>query len=263
MKRLVVLDSSVIGGIAAAPTHEQDAAFARLAVAKKKGAQILVTPTIVGEIAATHARSETFEKLLKTILQACDGWLDLQAPEILRLELDEDDPYALITGRKAAALGELEALKEIVEDEEVKKFYEEGGYGYEGLRHLLEALDPVKKKVRDQIESFPEYAEARRRACLEGLLAVAQEKGHIAKKDWDAEALWQRGTAWRFSTLVLLANEYRRLTQTQKKGEGSLTDMRIVIEVAYSHELKTRDKELAGCGGLANKIMSKPAISSW
>ena len=156
----------------------------------------------------------------------------------------------------------LEALKDAVKQEEVKKFYAEGAFGNDGLRHLLEALDPVRKKVCHQIESFPEYAEARRIPCLKGLLQVCQERGHIPQKEWDAEALWKRGTAWRFSTLVYLANEYRRLTQTQKKGEGSLTDLRIVIEAAYSHEILTGDKEFVGCGELANTIIPKPAVIS-
>lgn len=261
--RQVILDSNVIGSIAASPSDQQDAAIARLGVAKRKGAQILVTGTIVNEIAATHAHQDTFDKLLATITRVCDGYLDAEAPEILRVELEEDDPYTIITGKKPLRVSVLEALKDAVKQEEVKKFYAEGGFGNDGLRHVLEALDPVRKKVRDEIESFPEYAEARRIPCLKGLLQVCQERGHIPKKEWDAEALWKKGTGWRFSTLVYLANEYRRLTQTQKKGEGSLTDLRIVIEAAYSHEILTGDKELVGCGELANKIVLKPVVSLW
>ena len=56
---------------------------------------------------------------------------------------------------------------------------------------------------------------------------------------------------------------YRRLTQTLVKGEGSLTDLRIVIESAYSHEILTCDKEFVACGQLANEIVPRPAVSPW
>ena len=261
--RLVVLDSNVIGSIAASSSEQQDAAVAQLDRIKREGAQIFVTGTIVHEIAATFARQDTFDKLLATITRVCDGCLDVEAPEVMRVELEEDDPYAIITGRKPLPVSALEALKDAVKQDEVKKFYALGGFGNDGLRHLLEALDPVRKSVRNQIESFGEYVEARRIPCLTGLLQVSQERGHIPRRDWDAEALWKKGTAWRFSTLVYLANEYRRLTQTQGKGEGSLTDLRVVIEAAYSHEILTGDKEFVGCGELANKIVSKPVVSLW
>lgn len=260
--RQVILDTNVIGGIAASAAGEQDAALARLAVAKRQGAQILVTGTIVHEIGATP-RSETLEKLLQAVIRACDGWLDLEAPDILKLELTEADPYSIVTARKPLPIEQLGELKEVVKDEAVKKFYAEGGFGNDRMRHLLEKLDPIRKKVRDQIESFPTYVEARRLPCLSGMLEVAQDKGYIPKKDRDLEALWKTGAAWKFSTLVLLANEYRRLTLTQKKGEGSLSDLRIAMEAAYSHEVLTRDKEFVGCGELANKIVSKPTISPW
>lgn len=232
-------------------------------MAKKKGAQVLVTGTIVHEIAATYTRQDRLDKLLATIARVCDGYLEVEAPEILKIELEEDDPYTIITGKKPLPISALEAVKDAVKQEEVKKFYQEGGFGNDGLRHLLEALDPVRKKLWDQIESFGEYVEARRVPCLKGLLQVCQERGHIPKKEWDAETLWKKGTAWRLAMLVLLANEYRRLTQTQKKGEGSLTDLRIVIEAAYSHEILTGDKEFGGSGVLANKIVSKPKVSLW
>ena len=261
--RQVILDSTVIGRIAVATTGELEAAIARLSVVRKEGAKVLVTGTIVNEITATHPRQDVFDNLLATIARVCDGCLDVEAPEILRLELDEADPYTIITGKEPLPVSMLDGLKNAVKQEEVRKSYAEGGFGNDGLRHLLEALDPVRKKVRDQIESFAEYVDARRIPCLKGFLEVSHERGHIAKNECDPEALWKKGTAWRFATLMLLANEYRRLTRTQDKGEGSLTDLRIVIESAYSHEILTGDKEFVGCGQLANKIVSKPMVSLW
>ena len=263
MPRQVILDTNVIGHIAASSSDQQDAAAARLAVAKKKGAQILVTGTVAHEITATYAREDTFDRLLATMIRVCDGCLDPEAPEIMRVELEEDDPYTIITARKPLPASMLEGLKDVVKQEEIKKFYAEGGFGNDGLRHLLEKLDPLRKLFRGEFESFRDYVEARRISCLKGLLQVSQERGHIPKKEWDAEALWKKGTAWRFATLVYLANEYRRLTQTQTKGEGSLTDLRIVIEAAYSHQILTADKEFVGCGMLANKIVTKPTVSLW
>lgn len=260
--RRVIIDSNIVGRIAASPPDQQNAAIARLDDVKKKGAVILVTGTIVNEIVATHAQRDTFDKLLAVLTRICDGCLDAEAPEVLRVELEEGDPYLALTGRKLLPVT-TQVLKDAAQDEEIKKFYAEGGFGNDGMRHLLEALDPLRKLVRDQIESFPEYAEARRIPYLKGFLQVCQDRGHIPKQERDAEALWRKGTAWRFSALVYLANEYRRLTRTQAKGEGSLTDLRIVIEGAYSDEILTGDKEFAGCGSLANRVASKPLVSLW
>ena len=261
--RQVVLDSNVIGRIAASAHDEQEAALARINAVREKGARVFVTGTTVHEIGATYVCQDKLDRLLATIARVCDGCLETEAPEILRLELDEDDPYTIITGREPLPVGALQAVKDAVKYKEIRNFYVEGGFGNDSLRYLLEALDPLRKKIRDQLEPFPDYVEARRIPCLTGLLEVSQEKGYIPKGEWDAKALWRKGTAWRFATLVLLANEYRRLTQTQQKGEGSLTDLRIVIEAAYAHEIITGDKEFVGCGELANRVVATPAVSPW
>ena len=46
------------------------------------------------------------------------------------------------------------SLKDAVNQEKVRRFYAKGGFGNDRLRHLLEALHPVRKKTRDQIESL-------------------------------------------------------------------------------------------------------------
>jgi hypothetical protein len=260
--REIVLDTNVIGRIACSPAQEREAAIARLAVVKRKGGHRVITPTVLSEIAATYAKEATFDKLLAILPVICDGCLDRDAPEILRFEVETDDPYAILTARDLLPVT-AQAIRDTVAEQEVQKFYAEGGFGNAGLRHLLDGLDPLRKMARNQLESFPEYVEARRVDWLNGFLSDSQERGVIPKREWDVEALWQKGAAWRFSTLVYLANEYRRLTQTQEKGEGCLTDLRIVIEAAYSHRLLTADKEFAGCGALANKVSRMPKILAW
>jgi len=261
--RETILDTNVIGRIACSPgPEERKAAIARLAVAKGKNGHLVITPTVLSEIAATFAKEAIFDKLLDTLPVICDGCLDREAPEILRLEVESDDPYSILTGRDLVPVTP-QAIKDTVAEQEVQDFYADGGFGNAGMRHLLDALDPLRRMARHQLESYREYVDARRVDWLNGFLSLLQERGIIPKQEWDVEVLWQKGTAWRFVTLVYLANEYRRLTQTQEKGEGCLTDLRIVIEAAYSHRLLTADKEFAGCGALANTVSAMPKISAW
>lgn len=258
----IVLDTNVIGRIACFPAQEQEAAVARLAVVKGKGGHRVITPTILSELAATYAKQAIFDKLLAVLPVICDGCLDRDAPEVLRIEAETDDPYAILTAKDLIPVT-AQAIRDTVAEQEVQKFYAEGGFGNAGLRHLLDALDPLRKMARNHLESFPEYVEARRVDWLNGFLSLLQERGIIPKRELDVDILWQKGAAWRLSTLVYLANEYRRLTQTQQKGEGCLTDLRIVIEAAYSHRLMTADKEFAGCGVLANMLTRMPKIVAW
>lgn len=60
-----------------------------------------------------------------------------------------------------------------------------------------------------------------------------------------------------------MANEFRRLTGTQTKGEGCLSDLRTAIEGAYSHQIWTADIEFAECGKLVGRVQSKPAVVYW
>jgi hypothetical protein len=260
--RETVLDTNVIGRIACSPAEEREAAIARLAVVKGKNGHLVITPTVLSEIAATHAKEAIFERLLGTLPVICDGCLDRDAPEILRIEVESDDPYAILTARDLIPVT-AQAIKDTVAEKEVQEFYAEGGFGNAGLRHLLDALDPLRKLARNHIESFREYVDGRRVDWLNGFMSLLQERGIIPRRQWDVEVLWRKGIAWRFSTLVYLANEYRRLTQTQEKGEGCLSDLRIVIEAAYSHRLLTADKEFVGCGALANSVSAMPKISAW
>jgi hypothetical protein len=264
-RREVVLDSSVIGTLAGAPPDSQGAAIARLRVVRAKTSTALViTPTILGELAATYARQPVFESLVTTLTQVCDGVLDTDGPELLRIELEHPQPYDAIVSRPLIAVTRA-AIEETVKEPEVQAFYAAGGFGSNQMKGLLANLDPLRKLVRGRLESFPEYVEARRTQWLAGLLEDLRKRGAIPNKAWDPEDVWRRGAAWRLSSIVYLANEYRRLAQAQLrgKGAGSLSDLRIVIEAAYSHEVVTADKEFLACGKAANGLVKHPRFTAW
>lgn len=264
-RREVVLDSSVIGAVAALPPGSQRAAFARLNVTRaRSGTALVVTPTILGELAATYAKRPVFENLVTTLTQVCDGVLDTDGPELLRIELEHPELYDAVVSRPLAAVTRA-AIEETVKEPDVQAFYAAGGFGSDRMKGLLANLDPLRKLVRGRLETFPEYVEARRTEWLVGLLDDLRNKGVIPKKAWDPEDVWRRGAAWRLFSIVYLANEYRRLAdlQLRGKGAGSLSDLRIVIEAAYSHEVVTADKEFFECGKAANGLVRHPRFVAW
>ena len=264
-RRETILDSSIIGTVAGLPPDAQRAALARLRVARTSRAAVLVvTPTILGELAATYARQPVFESLVTTLTELCDGVLDTDAPELLGIELEHPEPYDEIASRPLTPVTR-EAIEEAVKEPDVQAFYAVGGFGNDGLKGLLANLDPLRKLVRGRLETFREYVEARKREWLAGFLDDLRDKGAIPNKVWDPEDVWRRGAAWRLSSIVYLANEYRRLAQLQLrgKGAGSLSDLRIVIEAAYSHELLTADKEFYECGRAANGLVRHPRFTGW
>ena len=259
----VTLDSNVIGAIAAMRAAEQEAELERLKALRASGARLLITPTILDEIAATYRSQSTLEKLIATVRTACDGLLSLGAHEILGIEALEADPRARVTSAPIIPITELEDLESALQGKDVQKFYEQGGFGNKDLKHLLEALDPVAKAARKELSTFTAYVDDRRRDCLDAIVSCAREKGYLPERDYPHDALWEHGAAWRFAILVYLANEFRRLTRTQQKGEGCLTDLRIVIESAYCAEIKTRDGEFVACGQLASQSAPVPTVSAW
>jgi hypothetical protein len=50
----------------------------------------------------------------------------------MRVELQEDERYTMITAKKPLPVRPLESLNDVVKQEEVKKFYAEGAFGNNG-----------------------------------------------------------------------------------------------------------------------------------
>jgi hypothetical protein len=258
----VILDSNVIGGIAAASGDQQKDEFEKLERLRTSGARLVITPTIPDEIAAAYRSPSKIEKLIATVRATCQGVLSLGASEILTIEATEADPQAKLAAAPILPMEEID-LEGAMQSEDVKTFFENGGFGHKRLKHILEPLDRLAKTVAKDLSTFAAFVEARRHDCLDALVGDARGKGYLPDQEYDLDALWQRGAAWRFATLVYLANEFRRLTKTQQKGEGCMTDLRIVIEAAYSAEVRTRDGEFVACSELARQITAVPAVCTW
>lgn len=258
--RDVVLDTNVIGTIAAAPEPEQAKLLVPLQVAKLNGARLLLTPTILHEIAHTYSNPDLLKKLVAVARSLCAGILPLQAWEIFKAEVDHDDPYSFITTQALLPIESLDDLEDATKVEEVRKFYEAGAFGNKGMRRLLSKLDPYIKLMKAEPLSFAQFVDGCRLARLTDWLAAAKDRGVVEQMP-DVEALWKRAVGIRLLILVQLANEYRRLTRTQKKGEGCLTDLRIVSEAAYSHEIRTQDGEFIECVRLVETVSNTPKIA--
>lgn len=263
-RREVVLDTSVVGTVAGQSPSDREASVARLQAARARGDALVVTPTILAELAATYRKQPLFDKVVSVLIDVCDGVLDTDAPEVLRIELEDSQPYDAITSRPwmSVTRGQIEAA---VLDPKVQAFYDAGAFGSEKTKGLLACLDPLRKVARKQLGTFEEYVEARRRACLADFLAGLVKRRVIPDKARDPDEVWSRGAAWRLWSTVCLANEYRRLADLQLpgKGAGSLSDLRIVIEAAYAHEILTADKEFYECGRAANGLVRHPRFSAW
>jgi len=262
--RDVVLDSNVIARLALADDGQRAAARARLGVQRRRGARFVLTDTVVAELSATYRSQGKFERLLDTAQDTCEGILPVSANELFQLELTDSDPYTYVTTQALLPRSTFDAVRSATGDPEVIAFFEKGAFGNEGMKHLLDVLDPVAKKLRPMLpKTFREFAEERKLNAFKMLLDAAVERGHISAADRDLSPLWDRAIGWRFSTLVYTANEYRRVMGTHTKGPGCLSDLRICFEAAYSHELWTSDREFAACGQMANELCCTPKVTYW
>jgi len=263
LPRYIVLDTNLFSVIAHFDEERQYSALARIQAAKRSGGRFVLSPTVMTELGGTHHHNPAlFERLIAIAHQMCDVLSSFDTYDLLRLEIETEDPFSVVNTKTPYQIPSMPELEEALDAPEVKAFFATGMFGYDQLRHALDPLDRVPKEVRRSL-TFKEYLDWGRLNAMKGLLENAAAKGRIPHVPDDLEAIWKRGAAWRFLTTMLLATEFRRIKGIHKKGEGCLTDMRIVIDSGYAHEVWTADQEFAACGVLARRHVRIPRIQLW
>lgn len=261
LPRIIVLDANIVARLALCSEGQWAAASARLRVAAGKGGRFVLCPTVLTEICATYRNDGKLARLLGTAAEVCGGLLPLDAFALLRTEAEAADPYTLVTGSPLLQIPTKEDVGKAVANEDVAAFYAEGMFGYDKLRSSLEAIDKLPAADKKTL-TFSAYF-AQRLTLLGDLLEMAAQKGRIPTQPYDAQALWDRAASWRFLTSMLLATVFRRARGIHLKAEGCMTDLRLVIESGYAHEIWTADKELAECGILAREYAKCPRLLYW
>jgi hypothetical protein len=219
----------------------------------------------VSEIGATYHNAAILERLVKAAATWCDGFMLMEAMDVLRVELAAPDAETMIRCHKIAPGSDLMDMLAYVNEPEVRRFYAEGAFGNKGLKTLLPKLDPVLKGTdRSTRLPFPKFVDAYGLKYLGGMLQLLAERGRIKAFPQGTELadFWKRAKANRLSTLMLMANIHRWIGQ-EGKAAGALSDIRVIIEAAYADRFITRDKELLACGQVVREVEPSPRIELW
>jgi hypothetical protein len=272
--RLAVLDTNVLADLASQNATRQKATAERLKAIHEEGLLTAVTGTIITEMIATFRNQQRFETMIDTVVSRVDVYLPFEAPDLVRIEIAEQDPSSAIGNRTLYSTKDLYKLLEAVNDPEVEAFFRAGGFQHDRLKDLLPKLDPEIRKLKPEegpLPTFAEHVAASEVEHVKAFLESANAKGHLGKVDMSPEALKSllaRGKSTRMAVLMSLANHYRRAKawlekKEQTKAAGALSDTRIVGESAYAQVLLTMDKEFVACGEFLNEVVAEPKIRLW
>jgi hypothetical protein len=262
LPRYIVLDTNLYSIIGHFDDEHRHAALARIQAEKREGARFVLSPTVMTELGATHKKPDLLGKLVDIVHQTCDVLSPWDTYDLLRVEVESEDPFTEVNETPFYQVPSMKDLQDALAAPEVKEFFATGMFGYDQLRHALDPLDRIPRELRRSL-TFKSYLDWGRIKAIRGLLEQAAAKGRIARVPDDLEGIWTRSVAWRFLTTMLLATEFRRIKQIHKKGEGCMTDLRVIIDSAYAHEVWTADQEFAACGSLAKHHARTPRIELW
>lgn len=236
---------------------------------KKRGIDIVLPPHAANEVA--RASEKKVKILIEAAQRVCVGLIDFPADELMRMELRESNPHAYYMKRSYLETGIVKRIPSIRDVEEVRRAHQDEKIEYDALREILPEFGKAVKARgmvpgKEKIDPFDLFVKKMRSAYLRDLLDHASRKGYIEKSSVskvDLDKLWEVGMAYRFSTVVVLANEYRLLSGELSKQEGSMTDLRIAIECAYTDGVITNDREFHHCGVLASEVVGAPKFFFW
>ena len=137
--------------------------------------------------------------------------------------------------------------------------------GSERRTAYIAALDNIARAGRNAAlpDSFGEYFQRLNPYIFEHLLGLATTQTHehlrlAARKlraDHVGRAVHDKHAIVGYISMYL-ANAYRKRNGTMRKGDGCLSDLGNLIEVAHADVLLTRDKELYECYQLARTAIS-------
>lgn len=191
-----------------------------------KGVQFVMTPQVLGEIGgAMYGSTATGARILDVAKILCDGNLTVQGKDVVNIELSDVNPFGRISDYKLATFDDLEDMSKVIKHPLVQQFYKEAPAERKEMSTLLDVLDPVLKGVRrSEIPPFAEYCRERERPTFKSLIDQYQSRSAGSKNfdtsDHGLDKLWQRALALRMMTLILIANEHRKLEKARHNREG-------------------------------------------
>ncbi len=270
--KLAILDTNVFRDLASQDATRQKITTERLNTLHKEGLLTAVTGTVLTEIAATLGNPKKLQTLIGTVTSRVDVYLPFEPGELVRIELAEKDPAAVIGDRPLYSTKGLTKVFDAVKDPDVEAFFRAGGFQHGRLRKLLPELDAEIKKLKaEDLPTFAQYVKHSEVEHVKAFLESANEGGELGTLDMSPEALkalLERGKSARMAVLMILANTYRRTKEWVEKKQrtkeaGALSDTRIIAESAYWQVLLTADKEFVACGELVNEVVAEPKVRRW
>lgn len=251
------LDSNVVAALALGNAQ----ALTRVAAARYNGCVILLSPEVVREIGRAGQRKRN--RMLAAALRYCDGVTSLQSPFLLREEAER-----LFRGEvmHKTPFRPIEVLRPLLREDEL-------------IRSLGDPiLDSVGRPKERDAELLRDTAKLLRQCPIDRgfeeyvLHFLVQQfpimLGRTLGRTIDADECLVRRDGLRtcvghlVSFLFTSANFYRAATNPRgRRGAGSLSDLRVVVEAAHSGPILTRDRELFESGQLVLTALSDLPMS--
>lgn len=251
------LDSNVVVELARGNTQ----AIAQIAKAHDNGCVILLSPEVVHEI--RRAGQQKCKRVLSAALRYCDGVTSLQSPLLLREEAE-----CLFRGEAMSKTPfyPIQVLRPLLDEVEV-------------IRDLRDPFaDQIARSKARDVDLLRTTATLLRQGPIDRgfedhvIRMLVQQfpimLGHTLGRTIDArDCLVERDglrtcVGHLVSFLFTAANFYRAATIPRgRKGAGSLSDLRVVVEIAHSGPLLTNDRELFESGQLVIKAVSDLPLS--
>jgi hypothetical protein len=283
IKKLAVLDANLMGRLASRSASLQQQIKAYFDGLRSQGYTIVITDATVSALAANQ-NSHTRGITVKGAMLHCDGIIWTNAGEILKIELLDNANEIIRSSQEVLPIDMLSSLESALEYvlgiDNVREAYQNVRLRTAALKQYKQILDSEFKRMKrsatvemfvqakNRLSSFEVFVREEHRNFLRFYFEHSRELGHIESfdcpgDDEEFELVWNQCQGWRIAVLGLMGNFYRWATRDLLKGEGSMSDIHTLIEVAYADMFLTADKELAGCGGLINSIQPTPRITLW
>ena len=266
--RLAILDTCVVADLAKQDDTSRKVTSTKLQDLREERLLTTISGTGIAE-ACQSQNPNTRKSLVDTVVSRVDVYLQLQASDLLRMEIAEKDPVAVF-GSQPLESPESLARLDVVTAPEIIEFARNGGLESSKVANLLPVLDSEIRKL-EGIETFGEAVDRYELGQVKVLVERATAAGELRDPDMSEEALsavLRRGKATRMFALMLIGNTYRRAKKwvdekQQSKAAGALSDIRIAAEAAYCEAVFTTDSEFLAVGKLINEIVPTPVFRRW
>jgi hypothetical protein len=246
-RRRAHLDADVVVGLIL-----DDAARTTVRQVRHDGYDVLLSPGVVHELAGAPRRVR--RKLFQAALEYCTGFTMWQSPEILAREIAALESNELMPAVPYLPIRELADLQ--TEAGLIKRL---GPFrNTHDKKQDIEALERIAREIRSHpLEpTFEEFLASWTGPIGSLVIRGGVEKGTVKAPDFrNTQDFAKYDKHGLVTVIALLAASLYRRTRNLGKGEGCLSDLGNMVEVAHADIVLTRDKELAACGDLVRSVL--------